>query len=67
MDKTSLTVVCPNASLHPNKDHPPMARYLPMPLPTTIAAPSAGRVLTGFSALVVNMGMVEIQRQAKAG
>lgn len=44
-----------------------MARRLPMPLSTNIATLSVGGVLAGFSALVVNMGMVEIQRQAKAG
>ena len=44
-----------------------MAHRPPMALSSTIAAVSIGGVLAGFSALVVNMGMVEIQRQAKAG
>lgn len=44
-----------------------MARPLPLPPRRPIAAIAALGVTSGALALVVNMGMVEIQRQAKAG
>lgn len=44
-----------------------MARPMPLPLCRPIAAFAAHGVTAAASALVVNMGMVEIQRQAKAG
>ena len=44
-----------------------MARPSPLPLCRPIAALATLGVTAGDLALVVNMGMVEIQRQAKAG